>query len=367
MTGQSDEERVCSDLVNCDIIVGMTDQTTHHHPPFLPVGKLPAALLADLLARYARPGPGVVVGPGIGRDATVLDWGDRYLVAKTDPITFATDTIGWYVVHVNANDMAAMGATPRWFLATVLLPEGRTTPAMAEEIFAQISRACREMEVSLCGGHTEITYGLDRPIVVGQMLGEVARDRLVTSAGAQVGDAILLTKGIAVEGTAIIAREKAAELIDDYPAEWITHCQNFLFNPGISVVRDAQVVTAVARVHAMHDPTEGGLATGLHELAQASGVGLLIRREAIPILPETAVLARRFGLDPLGLIASGSLLIALPLDDAPVAIKALREAGIQAGVIGQVWEPARGVKLESGGQIDDLPHFARDEIARLFE
>lgn len=332
----------------------------------LPIGKLSMALLADLLAKYAQPGPSVVVGPGIGVDAAVLDLGDCYLVAKTDPITFATDAIGWYAVHVNANDIAAMGATPRWFLATVLLPEGRATPEMAEEIFAQISRACQELGVSLCGGHTEITYGLDRPIVVGQMLGEVARDRLITSAGAQVGDAIVLTKGIAVEGTSIIAREKAAELADDYPAEWIARCQNFLFNPGISVVRDAQVVTAVARVHAMHDPTEGGLATGLYELAQASGVGLLIRREAISILPETAELTRRYNLDPLGLIASGSLLVALPAEDTAVAVSALTSAGIAASVIGRLWEPERGVKLDTGGRTEDLTQFARDEIARLF-
>ncbi len=346
-----------------------------HNRMSLPVGKLPADLLADLLAKYALPGPGVVVGPGIGEDAAVLDpslgsgqvFGDRYLVAKTDPITFATDTIGWYAVNVNANDIAAMGATPRWFLATLLLPEGRATPEMAEEIFAQMSQACQEMGVSLCGGHTEITYGLDRPIVVGQMLGEVARDRLVTSAGAQVGDAIILTKGIAVEGTSIIARERATDLAADYPAEWIARCQNFLFDPGISVVRDARIVTAAARVHAMHDPTEGGLAMGLYELAQASGAGLLVEREAISILPETAELTRRFGLDPLGLIASGSLLIALPAEDAPAAIHALEGAGIGAAVIGRVWEPERGIKLDSGGLTEDLPQFARDEIARLFE
>ncbi|MDY7041071.1 MAG: AIR synthase related protein, partial [Chloroflexota bacterium] len=167
----------------------------------LALGKLPAEDLADLLDRYAHVDERVVVGPGIGVDATAIEFGDQLLVAKTDPITFATDEIGWYAVNVNANDVACLGATPRWFLATLLLPAGLTDRSLAERIFAQLSAACRHLGVSLCGGHTEITHGLERPIVVGQMLGEVTRDDLVLPGGAQAGDVVLLTKGIAVEAT----------------------------------------------------------------------------------------------------------------------------------------------------------------------
>ena len=332
-----------------------------------PVGKLDLDLLMDLLARYGSANERVVVGPGIGEDAAVIDFGDRYLVAKTDPITFATDEIGWYAIHVNANDIAAMGAVPRWFLATILFPEGRTNQELVEGIFAQLSAACRELGVSLCGGHTEITYGLDRPIVVGQMLGEVAKENLVTTAGAQVGDEVILTKGIAIEATSIIAREREGDLRSKYPQDLIDRCKDFLHDPGLSVVRDAEIAVAAGRVHAMHDPTEGGLATGLHELARAAGVGLMIRKEAIPVLPETALLCQEFGLDPLGVIASGSLLITLPPEDSAPVIAALEEAGIAAAVIGRVWERERGVKLEMGGELVDLPRFERDEIARLFE
>ncbi|UCC65859.1 MAG: hypothetical protein JSV36_22485, partial [Anaerolineae bacterium] len=225
----------------------------------MPLGKLPHEQLAHLLERYATDDPHLLVGPGLGEDATVIDlghdFGDRLLVAKTDPITFASDEIGWYAVNVNANDVACMGATPRWFLATLLLPEGRTDDALVERIFGQIGRACAALGISLAGGHTEITYGLDRPIVVGHMLGEVARDRLVTTSGAQVGDVLLLTKGIAVEATAIIAREKAEELAGRFSAGFLARCQSFLRDPGISVVRDAQAALAAGRVHAMHDPT----------------------------------------------------------------------------------------------------------------
>src|SRR5262245_51975607 len=135
----------------------------------LPLGKLPPALLATLLSQHATPDPRVVVGPRVGEDAAVLDMGDRYLVATTDPITFVTEDVGWYALVVNANDLAVRGAVPRWFLATCLLPEGRTTEADVATLFDQLGAACRSLDVTLVGGHTEVTPGLDRPIVVGKI------------------------------------------------------------------------------------------------------------------------------------------------------------------------------------------------------
>jgi len=333
--------------------------------PF-PLGKLPADVLARLLATIRPTDPRVIVGPGIGLDAAVIDMGDRLLVAKTDPITFAADSIGWYAVQVNANDIATTGAAPCWFMATVLLPELRANEQLAEEIFAQIHAACAAIGVSLVGGHTEITHGLDRPIVVGAMLGQVARERLVVPSGARPGDALLLTKGIAVEGTAIMAREKANEL-SEFTFEFLERCRNFLVEPGISVARDAAIATAAGRVHAMHDPTEGGLATGLHELAQASGVGLMIEADAVPVYPETQALCRATGLDPWGLIASGALLMAVEAADAENILRVLKAQGIRAALVGQVTEAACGVKLHGSEGIRDLPRFERDEITRLFE
>ena len=335
-----------------------------------PLGKLPAEHLARLLARHAPSDQRVVLGPGVGRDAAVISFGDRYLVAKTDPITFASDEIGWYAVHINANDIACTGATACWFLATLLLPEARTDEASVDTIFDQIAGACAELGVELVGGHTEITHGLDRPIVSGCMLGEVTPDQLVRPDGARPGDALLVTKGIAVEGTAIIAREKNSELagLDGF---FLKQCREFLHDPGISVVRDASLATATGEVHVMHDPTEGGLATGLWELAAASEVGLEVDQAAIPILPETQVLCARLGLDPPGLIASGALLLAVAPDDAAVILAALNDAGIAAARIGRVVERERGVVLLAGAGLQPrprpLPRFERDEIARLFE
>jgi len=217
----------------------------------------------------------------------------------------------------------------------------------------------------LCGGHTEITCGLKRPLVVGQMLGEVEKTKLIIPEKARPGDDILLTKGIAIEGTALIARERG-ELGEHFTEEWVKRCQNLLRAPGISVVPEARIANGVAEVHAMHDPTEGGLATALHELASAARVGMIVEMGKIIILPETALLCQHLKLEPLGLIASGALLIVAPQGESNKIITALAAEGISSAVIGKIWESEKGVKLSNQGRVEDLPFFHRDEVARLF-
>jgi len=335
---------------------------------FIPAGKLPPDLLRDLLDRHVVSDARVIVGPGIGRDAAILDLGDRYLVAKTDPITYATDEIGWYAVHVNANDVACCGATPRWFLVTVLLPAAEASQELAERIFKQVAEACRQLGIAWCGGHTEVVPDLPRPILVGQLLGEVEPGRHLTSAGARAGDVLILTKGIAVEGTAVIAREKGDLLRETVPEAELRRWAAFLHEPGISVVRDARLALEVGGVHALHDPTEGGVATGLWELAEASKVGLVVDCRRIAVLPECETLCRALGLDPLGLIASGSLLIAADAERADAILQRLSAEGIAAAAIGEVVPADRGVLMRlADGTQQPLPTFPRDEITRLFE
>jgi len=332
--------------------------------PF-PLGKLPPDVLASLLSRSPVSDPRVILGPRPGEDAAVLDIGSQYLIAKTDPITFASDEIGWYAVHINANDIAATGGTPVWFLATLLLPENQTTPELVEAIFEQIGLACASLGISLVGGHSEITYGIDRPIVVGVMLGLVEKSSLVTTAGAQVDDVLIVTKGVPVEAIAVIARECGEALHGKFSPEFVSRCANYLHEPGISVVRDATIAAGTGRVHAMHDPTEGGLATGLWEMADASGHRLAVD-PSNAILGDGRELCEAVGLDPLGAIASGALLMAVHPDDAGKIIAALHTEGLDAYSIGHVAAgPPSVVDVRQNHQ--PLPRPARDEIARLFE
>lgn len=340
----------------------MTDQDR-----IFPAGKLPLEFLGALLARYTRTDARLVTGPRVGEDVAVIDMGDRYMVVKTDPITFATDQIGWYAVHVNANDIVTSGARPLWMLNTVLLPENKTTPALVESIFSQLHEACESLGIVLVGGHTEVAWGLDRPLVVGVLIGEVPRERLLTTADAQVGDAIMLVKGIPIEGTALMARERHQELLQrGIEPALLERARNYLYDPGISVVEAAYLAAEHPGVHAMHDPTEGGLATALHEMALAAGTGLRLYFERVPLLPEGEQLCRVLGLDPLGVIASGALLVAVAPEQAAPLTARYAEAGIPCAHIADLTPAEEGRVLCHGEQVRPLPRFDVDEIARIF-
>ncbi len=333
----------------------------------LPTGKLNFHLLENLLKKYQTVlDSRLIIGPKLGEDAAVIDYPDRYLVAKLDPVTFTSKEIGWYAVQVNANDIATRGATPKWFQASILLPEGKTTKKLVERTFAQISEAAKKLGISIIGGHTEITHHLERPIVVGSMLGEVEKEKLVSTAGARPGNLIILTKGIVIEGTSIIAREKEKELKKrGYNEDFLRRCQNFLYRPGISIVKEALLANQF-KISAMHDPTEGGLLAGLYEIALASGTGLLIEKEKIPIFEESKVLCKEYNLDPLGTITSGTLLIVASPDNSGKVITLLKENGIEATIIGEIKERNFGMKIIDNQEIKDLKVSARDEITKIF-
>ena len=331
------------------------------------IGKFPPSLLDKLLRKTGVTDPQVLLGPAVGEDAAVLDLGgDTLLVVKSDPITFATDRIGWYAVQVNANDIACTGGVPRWFLATLLVPE-RFTEDQAEELFTQVLDACNAIGVALVGGHSEVTYGIDRPIVSGTMLGEVARDRLIRTGGAQEGDSIVVTKGIAIEGTALLALERADDLRKaGVSNDTITLSADLLHSIGISVIEDARIACITAQVHSMHDVTEGGLITGLREVASASGLGLAIEEGSVPVLPTTLEVCQALDLDPLGLLASGALIITLPSSDVPSLLKELDNKGIDGWEIGMMLAPEEGlISIGREGEVE-LPQFSRDEMARYF-
>ncbi|MDE0553410.1 MAG: AIR synthase family protein [Candidatus Poribacteria bacterium] len=336
----------------------------------LPVGKLKHDFLKELLPTHDG-STSLVVGPQLGEDAAVIALGDTYLVATSDPITFATEDIGWYVVCVNSNDIAAMGAVPKWLLVTLLLPEDATTPTMVRDIMTQLTHASAEFDILLCGGHTEVTPAVTQPVVVGQMMGITDKNALFISADARVGDALILTKGIGIEATAIIAREREAQLRAKYDDLFLEQAKNYLTHPGISVLKDAQTAIATGGVHAMHDVTEGGVATAVYELATAAELGVVVYSDKLlgsPLLYSniTRTLCDMFKLNPLGIISSGAMLIASDPEKSEAICETLDQEGIHADIIGEFFPSEHGLWLEDAtGTRQPLPIFETDEIAKL--
>jgi hydrogenase maturation factor len=329
----------------------------------LRTGKLPPELLGRLLRHRGAEDRRVLLGPKLGEDAALVRIGGHTLVLKTDPVTYASEMIGWYAVHVNANDVATRGATPAWFQACVLLPEG-SDDRLVEDIFKQISKACRQLDIAVTGGHTEVTPGIDRPIVVGDMHGLLIGRRPVLTSGARVGDAIVLTKGAGIEGTALIAREKGRELEKILGTPLVRRASRFLTRPGLSVVPEARVALEFG-VSAMHDPTEGGVAMGVTELATASKRSVEVFAERVKVHPETRSICDHYGIDPMGLLGSGALLATFRPASAKRYVSRLAEMRIASSIIGRIVPGTRAPVLVRDGVATPLSSSERDEVLRV--
>lgn len=328
----------------------------------LPPGKLPPEALERLFNKLGASDPRVLLGPGKGIDFGAVDFGESILVASTDPITGAVEDIGFYAVHVNANDVAVAGARPKWFLLTMLLPE-ESNERLPERIMEEIDREAKKLGIAIIGGHTEVTPGLDRPIVIGTMLGEVEREKLVRPDGAKPGDAIILTKWAGLEGTSIIAHEKGGELEKVFGREFVEKAKSFI--EMISVVKDALLANEIG-VHAMHDPTEGGIANGLHEMADSAGLGFRVVAERIPIREETRRICEFYKLNPLALISSGALLIAARRDKAEAVVRKLLENSINASIIGEFLDQEDKRVIVEKGIEKPLERPVSDELWKVF-
>ncbi len=335
----------------------------------LPIGKLPNRFLGRLLERLDPRDPSLIVAPGVGEDvAAVGIESQEVLVLKSDPITFTADQAGTYAVMVNTNDVATSGAVPRWLLTSLLFPPD-TCVADIERVMLELDEAARSQGLTLCGGHTEVTDAVTRPVVVGHVAGTVSRKGLILKRNMRRGDHLLITKAIAVEGTSILARELPGRLqsLGAGPEE-IRRCRDLLTEPGISIVREARIAAESGKVTAMHDVTEGGLSTALEEFSVAGQHRFLVHRDRIPILSETARFCSLLNADPLGLIASGSLLITCDGSASVELAQAIRRAGIDATVIGEVLEEGHGIEARNArGEIVRWPGFAVDELARIME
>jgi hydrogenase expression/formation protein HypE len=262
-------------------------------------------------------------------------------------------------VHVSCNDLATTGAEPVGLLITLLLAEA-TAEADLDRIVREAGAAARAIGVEIVGGHTEVTPGIDHSIVVVTAIGRAPRDRYISAAGGRPGDALVLTKSAGIEGTAILAADLASRVRGTVDEATLARARSFI--DRISVVTDGRI-GARCGATAMHDVTEGGVLTGAWELADASKCGVRLDADGVPVAPETQAICAALGADPLALISSGAMLIAIP--NPPPLQAELAAAGIGSAVIGVLTEHGR-VAIRDGRTADLVPP-DRDELWRLLE
>lgn len=309
-------------------------------------GKLsPADLESFVFSRTGATDPSVQVGPGYAEDAGAIEIGDQTVVVSTDPISLASGRIGTLGVNIACNDIAAAGATPHWLTSTIFLPDDdrKTLSTITHDIDYEAS----ELGVAIVGGHTEYMPALSQPLLSLTAFGPA--DRFVSTGGARPGNRIVLTKGAGIEGTAVLATDHRSDL--DRPDDLLDRAAAFF--DDLSVVPEAEIVAPYAT--SMHDPTEGGVRTGLIELARASGVRLAVETSAIPVRDATRAVCAAAGIDPLCVLGSGALLTTVSENDCEAVLAELDAAGIDANAIGRVHgtdEPA----LELDGETIQNPN-----------
>lgn len=327
----------------------------------LSVGKLdPKTLRKLVLNRLGVSDPRIILGPNIGEDATVIDFGDRVLVVHSDPITGAVENVGRLAVNICTNDIATRGVRPLWILTVLLLPETLSITQL-KNMTTQIDEAAKELAVAVVGGHSEVTPGINRPIIVTTAMGETQKEKFVRTSGAKIGDSIIVTKGAAIEGTAILSHELESFLQRKIDKNTIERAKQFI--KRTSVVKDALTAVKVGGVHAMHDATEGGIAAGLQEIAWASNVGIVAQEEKIPLYEETRLICKALNIDPLKTISSGTLIVSALPKRAKKIVATLRKAHIQASIIGRIVDKRKGCYIfRSDGTKLDLSTPVKEEL-----
>lgn len=326
----------------------------------LSLGKLdPTTLKQIIFSNLGKPDPRVLLAPKIGEDATVIDFGDRALVVHSDPITGAIENIGWLAVNVCTNDIATRGVRPLWILVALILPKG-TSQEQLKDITSQIDQAARKLGVAVVGGHSEVSAAVEHPIVMTTAIGETVGKKFIRTSGAKPGDYIIVTKGAAIEGTAILATELHRPLADKIDAKTLEEAKQFIRKT--SVVEDALIAVEAGEVHAMHDATEGGIAGGLQEIAWASNVGLVAYEERILISKETQAICRALDVDPLKTISSGALIISADPANARKIVKALGKRRIRASIVGEINDEEGIYILRKNGAKLDLSKPVKEEL-----
>jgi len=324
------------------------------------IGKIPPEALSKIVfSHLGNPNPRMLLGPGVGRDFAALKY-DRLFILTTDPVTGTSRQIGQHSVHINANDIAVAGAKPVWYMCTILLPFG-TKKRELSEIMKGIDTVCHMLGITVVRGHTEITRGLDRPIIVGFMIGE-RKGRLLKSEDVRIGDRIVMTKTAGIEATAILASD-FADRLKKMPDGLLSKARRN--SNQIGILREALAISNVPGLRVMHDPTEGGVLNACWELAASANLGVEIWGDKIPIAPETREICSSLGLDPLKIMSSGCLLAVVSPRDEDRVVKTLQRLPVRVSTIGTMRSRRSGRRYSLKGESLELRAVPQDELYSL--
>lgn len=325
------------------------------------IGKIPGEQLRKIvLDKLSFRRDDVLVHAGLGEDCAVVDLENNLLVISTDPITGADKNSGYLAVHIACNDIAAAGAEPIGIQVVLLLPPTSTKGFIAR-LMDEINITASSLGVEVIGGHTEILSAVNKPIISVTAVGKVARDNYITSAGAQTGNDLVVTKGVGIEGTYVLANDYDKYLLKMGISEDILASAKG-YGRMISVLKEG-LISAQLGATAMHDITEGGLYGALKELSAASGVGFTVNYDTFPVREETKIICNTLNIEPAGLISSGSMLIAIP--KGKMLVEKLAEEGIYASVIGTITREGRSII--KNGVVTNFSWSEKDELWRLME
>lgn len=324
------------------------------------IGKVPIKVLKEIIfSNIKHRRPEVLVRPGIGEDCAVIDFGKYVCVMSTDPITGAIKDIGSLAVHISCNDIASSGVEPLGVMLTAMAPPG-TTKEDLDYVMADANKAAASINVEIIGGHTEITNSVNRMIISATAMGKQLKDKLILTRGAEVGDAVFMTKHAGLEGASIIAKDLERQLKDKIDHDIIKIAQDFV--KDISVVKEGILAGSIG-VNSMHDATEGGILGALWELAEASGVGIEVYGDSINIRRETLEICRVLSIDPMKLISSGVMVMTIPEDKKGLLIDAFHGEGIELTEVGKITDKER-VLIKNGEKLKLLPPDA-DELYKV--
>ena len=322
------------------------------------IGKLPNSLLnkivLDPINKYSIDREEVLVKPSIGEDCSALTIGDNICLLSTDPITGAVADIGKLAVHINSNDIAAGGGEPIGIMVTALLPPTITEEEI-QKIITDVYTQAKEVNMCVLGGHTEITDAVVKPVLSCTVIGK--SKRLIASSGAKSGDDLVMTKYAGLEGTSIFASDKIEKLknISEDTLKEARDLSNLL-----SVVKEGKIASQMG-ANAMHDVTEGGILGACWEVATCSGLGVEVYADKIPVLDCTKQICSELGVNPLRLISSGSMVIAIENGEELVA--ELAKNGINATVIGKFTND--GLYIVNKGEKQALEEPDVDELYKV--